>query len=93
MREQPVQFVKGRSWKRLQQVDELDELLLESRTKILDRVAFRDRTGELLGPPRLTQKAVAEYRSLCDGLLAPACAAMKEGEFVAWQRLQRHWQI
>src|SRR5262249_586309 len=69
---------RARTKERIQRVNELDDLLRDSRTKTLDRIAFRDRTADLLGPPRLTEEVVAEYRTLCDQLLTPACAALKQ---------------
>lgn len=76
---------------RMESVRELDSQLSSCREKTLGLVEFRDRTGEVLGPPRLTEEAIGEYETFSTTLLGPASAELAGDESKALERLLERW--
>jgi hypothetical protein len=75
----------------LEEAANLDAMIRGSRDCTLSRVEFRDRTADVLGPPPLSEEAVAEYRAFTSELLSPACEALGRGEAAGLKLARERW--
>ena len=72
-------------------VEELDSLLSGSRDGTLDRVDFRDRTADALGPAGLSEEEATEYGTFCAELLDSARALLAGDEAKALEQVRACW--
>jgi hypothetical protein len=76
---------------RREAVAQLDEMLRNSRGKELTRLQFRDQTGDVLGPPALTEEAKSEYWKFTNDFLGNTRAALDKDEAAGRQLALKYW--